>query len=225
MKLAVLIVSTLLFIFSSNAKAEIISTSNNADQATVINWSAVCTDCMGTRGQEAAPGDWQNVSGSLTVENYEAGASFDLNVNNLLGFSYNGPSNHLPSLSSTNIMRVAGFANDDLSSVAFNLVFEQTIMTYGTDENGFIQFFGSEGTMKSVTFHITFESAGTWGISSDFSEEYTPGPDLIIDNSGLDDIGNSATFSLESVPEPSTLAIFGLGLLGLVRVNKKAKRA
>jgi len=60
--------------------------------------------------------------------------------------------------------------------------------------------------LKLIKFNIDFESDGEWSISAN-DVEY--------------DIGNSAKASIASVPAPPSLAIFALGLLGLVSFRKK----
>lgn len=201
---------------SQTANADVIA--SNSDF--IFNWTAICSDCDSTRGERGE--EPVDVSGTIVLKDYTLGEEFIIDDFNLVSFSYNGPSIHLDAFSVENdnnaaasasiwesgIYDVSGSISDDLSSFELNFfhtIWEKNGETYYEKPEGEYGFFPS-------TMNVQFGSDSNWafdieGIPWDF------GSDAVITPSS-----NGAT----DIPEPSTLAIFALGLMGLV--SRKAKK-
>ena len=109
-------------------------------------------------------------------------------------------------------LTVNGLIKGDLSNYWINIEFD-TYVPFDIDTGEYVKMSSFLNTgelvaLKLIKFNIDFKSDGEWSISAS---------DVAYD------IGNSATASIASVPGPSTLTIFALGLLGLVGFNKKFK--
>jgi hypothetical protein len=107
-------------------------------------------------------------------------------------------------------MMVSGWISADLSSYSLDLTFD-TFVPVDEETDEYIKFSELDGdftTYQKQTFNILYESNGNWKINV---------------NGVTADLGRGAKISLPAtdVPEPSTLAIIGLGLLGLVRSRLK----
>jgi len=107
-------------------------------------------------------------------------------------------------------MVVNGWIKGDLSSYFLNLTFDTFVPVVGNEYKPLSSFEPGDTAIFSLkTFNISYASNGDWSITVDG----TP-----------NDIGRGASIALAAtqVPEPSSVAILGLGLLGLMRFRKKA---
>lgn len=208
--------------FSSLLKsALVIASLSQATHANVIpsdtdftfTWSAICGDCNSTKGEFDEIQNIQ-ISGDIVLKDYTLGEDFIINNENLVSFSYNGPSIHLDgftflndnniaasnSLFESGIFDVSGSIAADQSS--FELDLSHTLW----DIDGEISYEYQRGvnaypSIMEVHFDSDADWAfNIWGVPWDFGV-----------NAAITPASNTVT----DVPEPTTLAIFALGLLGL----------
>ena len=104
--------------FANIASASLIET---ALSETTYDWSASCYDCSlvkDYRGHQPDDTDWTTVTGSITLSNYTIGDFFDMKA--LVGFTYDGPSNHVVPLNLTHKSCMDGTCLANVSGKLFH---------------------------------------------------------------------------------------------------------
>jgi len=188
---------------SQTVNADVIASDNDF----TFTWSAICGDCNSAMGEFD---DTQNieVSGSIVLNDYTPGEAFTIDSDSLVSFSYDGPSIHLDAFTffndnnppartpvwETGIFDISGSIAADQSS--FELDFTHTIWKGDYPSFMYVHF----GQDASWSFEIE-------NIPWDFGVNAAIAP---------------AADPITEVPEPSTLAIFALSLMGLA--SRKFKR-
>ncbi|MCJ8294490.1 MAG: PEP-CTERM sorting domain-containing protein [Colwellia sp.] len=204
LKSAVLVAS-----LSQVAYASIIANDDNF----TFTWTAICGDCNSAMGL-IDPTKNIEVSGSIVLNGYTPGEAFIIDNNNLVSFAYDGPSIHIDAFSLKNdnnsaasedifesgIFGVSGSIAADQSS--FELDFSHTIW----DKDDITYYEYQQGLNAYPSYmDVHFGQDGAWafniqGIPWDF---------------GVNAVIAPASNSVTDIPEPSTIAIFALSLLGL----------
>jgi hypothetical protein len=197
-----LIASSILL--STFANSGIITT----DDYITYDWSATCYDCNSAMGEY---GEGVTVFGSMVLKNYILGNSFV--DDNIVSFSYNGPSLHIDSFQVNNfnqglddIYNISGLIREDLT---FEIEFHfDHIFTYyhPTDINH------TQPFQDQYNVFVDYNLDGNWAFTVDGPRFPEQAPA---------DFGSRATLSAINVPEPSTLAIFALSIIGLASRNFK----
>lgn len=175
-----------------------------------FDWSGICFDCNSAIGEFGEP---VTVFGSMVLNDYTFGD--DLVDGNIVSFTYGGPSIHIDAFQINNlnqglddIYNVTGRIYEDLS---FEIEFEfDHIFTYyhPLDVNHLQPF------QNQYNVFVDYNLNGEWEFS-------VVGPGF--PEQGPSDFGSGATLSATDVPEPSTLAIFALGMMGLASRKFKKK--
>ncbi|WP_057830007.1 PEP-CTERM sorting domain-containing protein [Colwellia sp. TT2012] len=217
-------------VFSSLFKsALVIASLSQAAHANVLpsdtdftfTWTAICGDCNSTMGEFDALTNIE-VSGAIVLNGYTPGEAFIIDNNNLVSFSYDGPSIHIDAFTLLNnnniaasnsifesgIFNVSGSITADQSS--FELDFSHTIW----EQSGTTYYEYQQGlNAYPSNMDIHFGQDGAWafniqGIPWDF---------------GVSAVIAPASNSVTDIPEPTTLAIFALSLMGLA--SRKLKNS
>jgi hypothetical protein len=162
---------------------------------TAFKYTAWCYDCDEDNIGEV--GDGTEVTGTIVLANYILGTQFDLS--NFISFSYDGPSNHVQSFK-------LSYDDENIADVISS-------------------FHGSLGNQGESwqTVYLQWESAqfGSSFYSQLKSDSFKMGPGENgppgDPDAGDFDFGDKVSFSVvNQVPEPSTLVIFALGVMGLI---------
>lgn len=139
--------------------------------------------------RETGDGIFQNVSGTLELQNFNPGAALD--ASNFVSFTYNGSS----------ILDPFTINMGDLNTLSGVLDADGNVLT---DVSMNWNATGSLSMICGPTCNLNVMANGLWSI----------GPLSGLFMYALD-VGESGTFAGAPIPEPGTLALFGLGLLGL----------
>jgi hypothetical protein len=194
---------------SQVSHADIIASDNDF----TFTWSAICGDC------NSAMGEFDNtqnieVSGDIVLKDYTPGEAFIINNENLVSFSYNGPSIHIDAFTlfnynnppeprgpiwETGIFNIFGSIAADQSS--FQLDFTHTIW----EDDGLIyyEYPGAGAYPSAMDVHFGQDASWSFNITGhpwDFGVNASITP---------------ASNPINEVPEPTTLVIFALSLMGL----------
>ncbi|AOW76701.1 hypothetical protein A3Q34_07450 [Colwellia sp. PAMC 20917] len=244
MKFNSIVYAACILMVSLSAKADLIE----ADDYITFNWEAVCGDCNSVKGvfnEDLSVG----VSGNIILSGYTLGDTFD--QSNVVSFQYNGPSDHIDNLVVHNAnfdlndqwvdlsdaneagtyspvsridgythfaenMIATGWVSEDLTKYTLDFTFDTFVPL---DESGEFIPFTKLGDYSSFeyriikeTFNISYILDGSWAIQVGLT---------------VDDLGNGANIAsasnlpTTSVPEPSTLVLFGISILGFLRLRTK----
>lgn len=184
------------------------------DDYFTFNWSATCGDCNSQMG-EFDVNENIEVTGEIVLKNYTQGGEFIIDNLNLVSFSYNGPSIHLDAFSLDNdnniaasesifesgIFDVSGVISADLSS--FELDFSHVIWKH----NGITYYEPQAGLGAYPSYmDVHFGQDAAWA----FDIQEIPW------DFGVNAVITPASNGVTDVPEPTTLAIFALGMVGLL---------
>jgi len=194
---------------SQAAHADVVPSDNDF----TFTWTAICGDCNSKMGEFD---DTQNieVSGSIILKDYTPGAAFSINDDNLVSFSYNGPSIHIDAFTLKNdnnsaasqslfepgLFGISGFIAADQSS--FELDFSHTLWRFG-DEVFYEPHQDLDATPSIMRVHFGHDANWAFNIEDAFWDFGV--------NAAIAPTSNAVT----DVPEPTTLAIFALGLMSL----------
>jgi len=228
-------------IFSNLIKSVILIASlsqvANAGLLTSFNWTATCVDCATEIGITAESADlYENVTGNIVIRDYVEGEDFIFTNDSIVSTTYIG-SDHVDPFAWTSFYDVTGSASADLSEIYLNFKHDEEVDLFTiidnvvlTDELGNIIY-----TPGVMTFNVFFEKDIYWGIDiaiNGIPAVSSPGAEALYRDAVLAepvtyDFGFGASFSIvdeqpTDVPEPSTLAIFALGIMGLA--SRKFKK-
>jgi hypothetical protein len=210
--------------FSQVANAELIT----------FDWTAQCYDCNTQEiGVITGIEDQVTVNGQVILQDYTFGDA--LLDSNIVSFSYSG-SLHIEPFTILNlndgfddIQNINGFINEDLSfdiSFDFDKLFQYEI---AVDSNGnpLIGEYSEEEFYSLFDHTEIVESAYNIAVDYDISGDWSYSVSGFGIPEQVYDFGTGATIALQSngvtdVPEPSTLAIFALGMMGLA--SRKFKK-
>ncbi|MCP4112495.1 MAG: PEP-CTERM sorting domain-containing protein [Desulfobacteraceae bacterium] len=190
---------------------------------------------------EAAPiyytdfGIFDDLTTTAIVEDFEsitpkdtALKSFSNNGNTYTGISSSplapnvwvsspGYKNYGVPITDTSILTATGDENFivDFGDPTKVLGFDTYLNEYGPAT---IQIFGTDGLIDTYTLNHDPTQIGFWGVISDefISSVQWTSPSGSLVNTGIDNIRQG-----EAVPEPSTILLMIIGLLGIIGANKK----
>ena len=171
---------------------------------TVIEWSGTCLDCA--------------------VDPSPASATITLgDRNNVIAFSY---SSLLFEFTADTELLSGGFFDETSFPVPANFFVSGTA-NLGFDVDGPLEqdfIFSTLAVPQDVLFgHVVFEGLD-WALCINPIDNN----DLactVLEPAATNDFGDSSTFGLASVPEPSTLAVVGLGIAGLAAIRRRRRSA
>jgi len=194
---------------SQAAHADVIASDNDF----TFTWSAICGDCNSIMGDFDDTNNIE-VSGDIVLKDYTPGEAFIIDNENLVSFSYNGPSIHIDAFTlmndnnaaasedffSSGIFNISGLIAADQAS--FELDFSHVIWK---DEG--ITYYEHQPDLEAYPsiMDIHFGQDASWafnieGVPWDFGVNAAIAP---------------ASNPINDVPEPTTIAIFALSLMGL----------
>jgi hypothetical protein len=201
---------------SQFAQADVIPSDNDF----TFTWTAICGDCNSAKGsfdQNQAI----EVSGDIVLKDYTQGEDFIIGNDNLVSFSYNGPSIHIDAFTLLNNNNIA----------ASDSIFETGIFnvsgSIAADQSSFaLDFTHVIWQRDGVTYYEDPTDIGIYAFPSYMDIHFGQDASWAFNIEGIPwDLGVDAAITPASnpteVPEPGTLAIFVLGIMGLV--SRKSK--
>jgi len=201
---------------SQAAHADVIASDNDF----TFTWTAICGDCNSIMGDFDEDQNIE-VSGDIVLQGYTPGEAFIIDNENLVSFSYNGPSIHLDAFTLMNDNNAAAgedFFESGIFNVSGSIAADQSIFDLDFAhiiwKDAGITYYEHQPDLEAYPsiMNVHFEQDASWafniqGVPWDFGVNAAIAPAL-----------NTVT----DVPEPSTLAIFALSLMGLA--SRKFKR-